>query len=42
VRAAGFTQVEDLSPGDLEARFLANRTDGLRLSGLGHILCARA
>lgn len=42
VRAAGFTQVEDFSASDLAARFLANRSDGLRLSGLGHVLCARA
>lgn len=41
-RAAGFTEVEDFSAFDLTARFLANRSDGLRLSGLGHILCARS
>jgi len=42
VRHAGFSQVEDLSSADLTSRFLADRTDGLRLSGLGHVLCARA
>ena len=42
VQRAGFSRVDDLSPPDLTARFLSNRTDGLRLSGLGHILCARA
>ncbi|HET9270178.1 MAG TPA: class I SAM-dependent methyltransferase [Vicinamibacterales bacterium] len=40
VRRAGFTQVDDLSAADLTARFLTHRSDGLRLSGLGHILCA--
>ena len=38
---AGFSRVDDLSPAELTSRFLSNRTDGLRLSGLGHILCAR-
>lgn len=42
VRRAGFTEVEDLAASDLTARFLANRADGLRLAGLGRILCARA
>ena len=42
VKGAGFTDVDDLSGADLTARFLSNRGDGLRLSGLGHILCARA
>ena len=42
VRSAGFSDVEDLSAADLTARFLAHRHDGLRLSGLGHLLCARA
>lgn len=42
VRRAGFFQVDDLSSSDLTSRFLAARTDGLRLSGLGHVLCARA
>jgi methyltransferase (TIGR00027 family) len=42
VRGAGFSQVDDLSATELTARFLSNRSDGLRLSGLGHILCARA
>jgi len=42
VKRAGFSRVDDLSPSDLTSRFLSDRTDGLRLSGLGHILCARA
>jgi methyltransferase (TIGR00027 family) len=42
VRRAGFGEVDDLSAADLTARFLAHRRDGLRLSGLGHLLCARA
>ena len=42
IRRAGFGEVEDLSAADLTARFLAHRHDGLRLSGLGHLLCARA
>lgn len=42
LRNGGFTEVEDLSASELTARYLANRGDGLRLSGLGHILCARA
>jgi len=42
VTAAGFTAVDDLSASALTARFPANRTDGLRLSGLGHVFCARA
>lgn len=42
VRRAGLSQVEDLSSADLTARFLADRSDGMRLSGLGHVLCARA
>lgn len=42
VERAGFPRVDDLSSSDLTSRFLANRSDGLRLSGLGHILCARA
>jgi methyltransferase (TIGR00027 family) len=41
VRGAGFTRIEDLSAADLTVRFLLNRSDGLRLSGLGRILCAR-
>jgi O-methyltransferase involved in polyketide biosynthesis len=42
VMRAGFSRVDDLSSAELTSRFLSNRTDGLRLSGLGHILCARA
>jgi O-methyltransferase involved in polyketide biosynthesis len=42
VTAAGFTEVDDFSTFALTARFLANRTDGLRLSALGHVFCARA
>jgi methyltransferase (TIGR00027 family) len=42
VKAAGFTEVDDFSPSNLAGRFLADRGDGLRLSGLGHVLCARA
>ena len=42
VRRAGFSQVENLSSTDMTSRFLSSRSDGLRLSGLGHILRARA
>jgi len=42
VERAGVVRVDDLASSDLTLRFLSNRTDGLRLSGLGHILCARA
>ena len=42
VRSAGFTEVEDLSAADLAARYLVNRSDGLRLSGLGRVLCGLA
>jgi methyltransferase (TIGR00027 family) len=41
VRNGGFTEVEDLTASDLAACYLANRGDGRRLSGLGHVLCAR-
>jgi len=42
VQHAGFSRVDDLSSSDLTSRFLSDRTDGLRLSGLGRILRARA
>lgn len=40
VRASGFARVDDYSAAALSARYLENRTDGLRLASLGRILCA--
>jgi methyltransferase (TIGR00027 family) len=42
VTGAGFAEVDDYSAPALTRRFLLDRSDGLRLSGLGHVLCARA
>jgi len=40
VRAMGFREVHDFAPDELNARFLADRTDGLRVGSAGHILTA--
>ena len=37
----GFTAVEELGPQQLNARYLDGRSDGLRKSGVSHLLCAR-
>jgi methyltransferase (TIGR00027 family) len=37
----GFTDVEDLGPREIEARYLANRHDGLRGGSVGRIAIAR-
>jgi methyltransferase (TIGR00027 family) len=37
----GFTRVDDFDDGSLTARFLANRSDGLKLGPSGHIAHAR-
>jgi methyltransferase (TIGR00027 family) len=42
LRAAGFSEVEDLGPAEIDARFLADRTVGLRVAaGLAHLVNAR-
>jgi methyltransferase (TIGR00027 family) len=38
--ALGFTQLEDLGPDELNARFFKQRSDGLRTGRLGRIVCA--
>ena len=40
LRGVGFTQVEDLGPDEIHARYFKNRTDGLRVNGLGRLLKA--
>ena len=40
VRTVGFHEVHDLGPGELNAKFFSNRTDGLRVGSAGHILQA--
>src|SRR5262249_38734219 len=37
LRALGFRVAEDIPPAALNARYLANRTDGLQVGGLGHL-----
>jgi len=37
----GFTEVEDLGAGELNARFFSGRTDGLRVAGPARLLVAR-
>ena len=41
VQEFGFTQVWDVGPKDLDARYFAGRTDGLRASPHSHIMKAR-
>jgi len=38
--ALGFRQLEDLGADELNARFFRERSDGLRVGGLGRIMCA--
>jgi methyltransferase (TIGR00027 family) len=40
MRAIGFHGIRDLGPDELNARFLADRTDGLRVGSAGHVLTA--
>ena len=41
LRALGFTALEDLGPAELNARFFGDRSDALRVGGLGRVMCAR-
>ena len=42
LRAAGFREVEDLGPVEIESRYLADRADNLRVAaGLAHLVNAR-
>jgi methyltransferase (TIGR00027 family) len=42
LRAAGFHEIEDLGPMDIDERYFAGRADGLRVSaGLAHLVNAR-
>jgi methyltransferase (TIGR00027 family) len=42
LRAAGFHEIEDLGPSDIDERYFAGRTDGLRVAvGLAHLVNAR-
>lgn len=40
LRTLGFSRVDDLGAAELNARYLAGRTDGLRKSGVTRIICA--
>jgi methyltransferase (TIGR00027 family) len=39
--AMGFREVEDLGPDDINARYFADRTDGLKVGSLSHVMIAR-
>jgi methyltransferase (TIGR00027 family) len=41
LRTLGFSEVEDLGPEQLNARYLSGRKDGLRKSGVSRMVCAR-
>jgi methyltransferase (TIGR00027 family) len=41
LRRMGFSQVEDLGATELNERYLSERTDGLRKSGVSKLVCAR-
>jgi methyltransferase (TIGR00027 family) len=42
LESAGFHEVEDLGPGEIDARYFSGRGDGLRVSpGLAHLVSAR-
>jgi methyltransferase (TIGR00027 family) len=42
LRAAGFHEIEDLGPSDIDERYFAGRADGLRVAvGLAHLVNAR-
>jgi methyltransferase (TIGR00027 family) len=42
LRALGLTELEDLGPEELNARFFGERSDGLRTGALGRVICARS
>jgi methyltransferase (TIGR00027 family) len=42
LRSLGFAVAEDVSPDELNARYLSDRTDGLRVGGLTHLMWAGA
>lgn len=42
LRSLGLTGIEDLGPAELNARFFADRGDGLRTGALGRVVCARS
>lgn len=42
LRSLGFRQLEDLGPGELNARFFSRRADALRVGGLGRVMSARS
>jgi len=41
VEGLGFETVIDLSPDEINARYFSDRTDNLRMPGIGHLLSAR-
>jgi O-methyltransferase involved in polyketide biosynthesis len=41
LRAMGFGHVKDIGPDEINARYCANRKDGLRVGGLSHLMDAR-
>ncbi|HQN17989.1 MAG TPA: SAM-dependent methyltransferase [Syntrophobacteraceae bacterium] len=41
LRVMGFGEVEDMGPGELNARYFQGRTDQLRVGSLAHIMIAR-
>jgi methyltransferase (TIGR00027 family) len=41
LQAMGFSAVEDLGPAEINARYFEDRTDGLRVGSLAHVMCAR-
>ena len=42
LRALGLSELEDLGPEELNARFFGERSDGLRTGALGRVMCARS
>ena len=42
LEAMGYSQVTDLGPDQLNARYFAGRADGLRVGSLGHVVTCRA
>jgi methyltransferase (TIGR00027 family) len=40
LRRLGFTAIEDLGPDEINARYFADRADGLRVGGIGRLACA--
>jgi methyltransferase (TIGR00027 family) len=39
--AMGFGDVRDVGPDEINARYFANRTDGLKVGSISHVMCAR-